>query len=199
MGADVIRIVGRIRGERLVALLRGVARPDELVNTLANTGVGVVELTLETPGALEAIGRLRARGDVSVLAGTVRTVDDVEAAIDAGAEACVAPAFVPDVVARCLQLGVPAIPGALTPTEIEAAWRAGAALVKLFPARAFGPAFVADLRKPLHDVPLLCTGGVNADNAGDFLKAGAAAVGISFREDAGADDARRVVAAVSTA
>jgi 2-dehydro-3-deoxyphosphogluconate aldolase/(4S)-4-hydroxy-2-oxoglutarate aldolase len=199
MGADVIRVVERIRGERLVALLRGVARPDELVDTLANAGVGVVELTLETPGALEAIGRLRARGDVSVLAGTVRTVDDVEAAIDAGAQACVAPAFVPDVVARCLQLGVPAIPGALTPTEIEAAWRAGAALVKLFPARAFGPGYVADLRKPLHDVPLLCTGGVNADNAGDFLAAGAAAVGISFRAGAVGDEARRVVAAVSVA
>ena len=82
---------------------------------------------------------------------------------------------------------MPCIPGALTPTEIEVAWRAGAALVKLFPARSVGPRYVADVLKPLRDVPLLCTGGVTVDNAAEYLAAGATAVGISFRDDVAAE------------
>jgi 2-dehydro-3-deoxyphosphogluconate aldolase/(4S)-4-hydroxy-2-oxoglutarate aldolase len=131
-----------------------------------------------------------------VLAGTVRSVEDVEAAAAAGAEACVAPALAGAVVARARQLGVPVIPGALTPTEIEAAWRAGPELVKLFPARLGGPAYVADVLKPLRGVALLCTGGVTAENAGDFLAAGAVAVGISVGAGTDAAAAERLVAAV---
>lgn len=108
----------------------------------------------------------------------------------------VGPSFSGAVLARCLPLGVPAVPGALSPTEVEAAWRAGAALVKLFPARLGGPAYVADLLKPLADVPLLCTGGVTAENAGAFLAAGAVAVGVSAGPDTDAAAAARLVAAV---
>jgi 2-dehydro-3-deoxyphosphogluconate aldolase/(4S)-4-hydroxy-2-oxoglutarate aldolase len=172
--------VERIRAERLVAVLRRVAGVDGVVDALAGAGIGVVEVTLDDPHAPAAIERLRGRGDVSVLAGTVRSVEDVEAAAAAGAEACVSPAFSGAVLARCLQLGLPAIPGALTPTEVEAAWRAGATLVKLFPARTHGPAYVADQLKPLAGVPLLCTGGVTVENAAEYLDAGAVAVGISF-------------------
>jgi 2-dehydro-3-deoxyphosphogluconate aldolase/(4S)-4-hydroxy-2-oxoglutarate aldolase len=172
--------VARIRSERLVAVLRRVEEVDRVVDSLAGAGVGVVEVTLDDPEAPSTIERLRRRDDVSVLAGTVRSPDDVDAAAAAGAEACVSPAFSGAVLARCLQIGMPAIPGALTPTEIEAAWRAGAALVKLFPARSHGPAYVADLLKPLAGVPLLCTGGVTVENASEYLDAGAAAVGISF-------------------
>ena len=100
-----------------------------------------------------------------MLAGTVLTTDDVERAVAAGAEACVGPTFVPEVVERCLELDVPAIPGALTPTEIAAAWKAGAALVKLFPAATLGPRYVRDLLGPLADAPLLATGGIDAGNA----------------------------------
>jgi 2-dehydro-3-deoxyphosphogluconate aldolase/(4S)-4-hydroxy-2-oxoglutarate aldolase len=179
--------------------LRGVERPDELVSVLAAAGVGVVEVTLETRGAAAAIERLRARGDVGVVAGTVRTPEQVEIAVAAGAEACVSPGFSADVVARCGELGVPVVPGALTPTEVETAWRAGAALVKLFPARAVGPVYVADLGKPLTDVPLLCTGGITAANAADYLAAGAAAVGISFQPRTTEAEARRAVEAVASA
>ena len=189
----------RIRSTRLVGLLRGVERPDELVSALAAAGVEVVEVTLETPGALAAIDRLRERGDVCVVAGTVRTPAEVDAAVAAGAEACVSPAFSAPVVARCRERDVPAVPGALTPTEVEAAWRAGAELVKLFPARAFGPGYVADLRKPLADVPLLCTGGVTAENAADFLAAGAVAVGISFQPGTTEAEARRAAEVVASA
>ena len=191
-----MNVVERIRVERIVAVLRGVIEPDPVVDVLAAAGIGVVEITLETPGAFEAIRRLRSRGDVSVLAGTVRTLGDVETAVEAGAEGCVQPAFVPNVVARCRELGVPAIPGTLSPSEIEAAWSSGAALVKLFPARLGGPAYVADLVKPLPDIPLICTGGVTSENAGDFLTAGAAAVGVSFRTGATEADAHRLVETV---
>jgi 2-dehydro-3-deoxyphosphogluconate aldolase / (4S)-4-hydroxy-2-oxoglutarate aldolase len=123
----------------------------------------------------------------------VRTAADAAAAVDAGAEACVGPGFVPEVVERCRELGVDAIPGALTPSEVDAAWAAGAALVKLFPASAVGPDYVRALLAPLADVPLLVTGGVNAGNARAFLDAGAVAVGASVRTR---EDARALLAAV---
>jgi 2-dehydro-3-deoxyphosphogluconate aldolase/(4S)-4-hydroxy-2-oxoglutarate aldolase len=186
--------IERIRDRRTVAILRRVPDPDALVAELAAAGIGVFEITLDSDGALAAIERLRRRGDLTVLAGTVRTVEDAERAFAAGAEACVSPAFAPNVVARCRELGVPAIPGALTPSEVEAAWQAGAALVKLFPASAVGPDYVRALAGPLGDVPLLVTGGVNARNAAAFLDAGAAAVGVSLRS---AEDARALLAVTS--
>lgn len=187
--------IDRLRAERLVVILRRVDDVDARVEMLAAAGVGVIEITLDSDDALEAIGRARARGDVSVLAGTVRTAAQVDAAVDAGAEAVVGPAFSAAVLERARELGVPAIPGALTPTEVEAAWAAGAALVKLFPGGLGGPGYVRDLLAPLADVPLLVTGGVDASNARAFLDAGAVAVGAgsSIRDDAAA---RAIVAAV---
>lgn len=185
-----VSVVERIRAEHVVAVLRRVDDPARVVDELVVGGIGVVELTLDSDDALGWIGRLRERGDVAVLAGTVRTPDEAAAAVAAGAEGCVGPAFSGGVLARCRELDVPCIPGALTPTEIEVAWRAGAALVKLFPARSVGARYVTDVLKPLVDVPLLCTGGVTVDNAAEFLAAGAAAVGISFRGDVASEVAR---------
>lgn len=174
----MIPVVERIRAERVVAILRRVADPDALVDALAGGGVGVVEITLDSIGALAAIRRLRARGDVSVLAGTVRTAAQAEAAIEAGAEACVGPGLVLEVVERCRAVGVPVVPGALTPTEVDQAWGMGASLVKLFPARLGGPAYVRELLAPLAEVPLLTTGGITHANLREFLDAGAVAVGM---------------------
>lgn len=179
--------IERIRAERLVVLLRKVPDAERLVETLTRVGVGVVEVTLDSPKADEVIARLHRRGDVTVLAGTVLTTDDVERAVAAGAEACVGPTFVPEVVERCLELEVPAIPGAFTPTEIVAAWKAGAALVKLFPAATLGPRYVRDLLGPLVGVPLLATGGIDAGNAGAFIQAGVVAVAAGSAVT-GADD-----------
>ena len=170
--------IDRIRAERLVAVLRRVDDPDRVADELVGAGVGVLEVTLDSDGALDAIARLRSRGGVTVLAGTVRTAADAAAAIAAGAEACVGPALVPAVVEQCRALGVPVIPGALTPSEVEAAWQAGAALVKVFPGSLGGPRYVRELAAPLHDVPLMVTGGVDASNAAEFLAAGACAVGV---------------------
>jgi 2-dehydro-3-deoxyphosphogluconate aldolase / (4S)-4-hydroxy-2-oxoglutarate aldolase len=167
-----------IRSRGVVAILRGVADPLAVVEALREGGIGVVEITLDSPGVLETIARLRDDRDLVVLAGTVRTADDVRAATAAGAQACVGPALVREVLDACRGAGVPAIPGALTPTEVETAWRLGASMVKLFPAARLGPEYVRDLRGPLGDIPLLVTGGVDASNAAAFLRSGAAAVGV---------------------
>jgi len=188
--------VDGIRARRLVAVMRRVREPDALVGRLAAAGVNVVEITLDSDDALGTIERLRARGDVMVLAGTVRTAADAEAAIAAGAEACVAPGLVAEMVEACHRLGVPAIPGTLTPTEVEAACALGVELVKLFPAGAVGPGYVRDLLAPLDGVELLVTGGVDSSNAAAFLDAGAVAVGVGSALTAAADvgaEARRLV------
>jgi 2-dehydro-3-deoxyphosphogluconate aldolase/(4S)-4-hydroxy-2-oxoglutarate aldolase len=187
--------VERIRAERLVAILRRVPDVDARVAALADAGVGVIEITLDAPDALAAIERARSRGDISVLAGTVRRPEQVDAAASAGAEAVVGPAFSRSVVERATELGIPAIPGALTPTEVEAAWAAGAAMVKLFPGRLVGASYVRDLLAPIPEVPLLVTGGVDAANAQAFLEAGAVAVGIGSSL-AAPDAARRLVMAL---
>jgi 2-dehydro-3-deoxyphosphogluconate aldolase / (4S)-4-hydroxy-2-oxoglutarate aldolase len=167
-----------IRSRRIVAILRRVAEPARVVQALQEGGIGVVEITLDSPEALETIRRLRNDPHLVVLAGTVRTADEVRAAAEAGAQACVGPALVPDVLEASREAELPAIPGAMTPTEVETAWRLGAAMVKLFPAARLGPSYVRDLREPLADVPFLVTGGVDASNAASFLRAGATAVGV---------------------
>ncbi len=186
--------------QRVVAVLRRPRDAAEAVDALVGAGLSIVEITLDSPDALAQIEAVAARGDVTVLAGTVRMPEQVDEAVAAGAEAVVCPAFSGAVVARAHHHAVPVIPGALTPTEIEAAWRAGAAMVKLFPARLGGPEYVADVLKPLADVRLLCTGGVTVENAADYLAAGAAAVGVSFRDaETAADDAARLLAAIASA
>jgi 2-dehydro-3-deoxyphosphogluconate aldolase/(4S)-4-hydroxy-2-oxoglutarate aldolase len=183
-------VIDRIREERVVAVLRRVADVDGAIERLHDVGVALVEVTLDAPDALDAIRR-----HPGTLAGTVRSPEQVEAAADAGAAAIVSPGFVPEVVARAVELGLPAIPGALTPTEIEVAWRAGASMVKLFPGGLGGPRYVRDVLAPLRDVPLLVTGGVDSSNARAFLDAGAAAVAVGSALD-DPDEARRLVEAV---
>ena len=148
------------------------------------------------------IARLRQRGGLSVIAGTVRRPEQVDEAVGAGAQACVSPALVPEVVERCRSLGVPLVPGALTPTEVERAWSLGAALVKLLPGSAAGPEYVRELVAPLSDIPLIVTGGIDSTNARAFLDAGAVAVGAGSSLTGAADveaAARELVAAVQGA
>jgi 2-dehydro-3-deoxyphosphogluconate aldolase/(4S)-4-hydroxy-2-oxoglutarate aldolase len=191
-----ISAVEAIRAARLVAILRRAQDVDARVARLAAAGFRVVEITLDSDDALAAIEQARSRGDVTVLAGTVRDAAQVDAAVAAGAEGIVAPGLSLAVVERAAALGVPAIPGALTPTEIETAWNAGAALVKLFPACLGGPRYVSDVLAPLADVPLLVTGGVDATNARAFLDAGAVAVGVGSGLGSG-DELRRLLATVA--
>jgi 2-dehydro-3-deoxyphosphogluconate aldolase/(4S)-4-hydroxy-2-oxoglutarate aldolase len=165
----------------VVAILRGrrAEHLDAVLDVLVEAGIRSLEVTLNTPGALDAIRRAGTRfgREVTVGAGTVRTVAEAEAAVAAGAVYLVSPHTDPALGARIRDLGAEYLPGALTPTEIVAAWAGGAAAVKLFPARVGGPRYLRDIREPLPDIPIVPTGGVSADNAADWFAAGAVAVG----------------------
>jgi 2-dehydro-3-deoxyphosphogluconate aldolase / (4S)-4-hydroxy-2-oxoglutarate aldolase len=191
--------VERIRSERLVAVLRRVSDVEETVDAVVAGGIRVVEVTLDSAGALAALERLRRRDGLTVLAGTVMSAEQAEAAARAGAEACVSPTLGSAVVERCRELGIPAIPGALTPSELAAAAGLGVPLVKLFPAGLGGPSYVREVLAPLSGLSLLVTGGVDASNARAFLDAGAAAVGVGSALTSAEDveaEARRLVEAV---
>lgn len=176
-----------IRACRLIVVLRRVApraRLLDLVDELADAGASVFEVTLDGPGAADDLAALgdalsrRAGGRAWVGAGTVRSVDQVREAVAAGAALGVSPVFDAAVLAAALAAGLPFIPGAYSPTEIDAAWRAGATFVKLFPASSLGPSHVRELRGPMPEIETIVTGGVDATNAAAFLGAGATAVGI---------------------
>ena len=111
-------------------------------------------------------------------AGTVLDAATARRVVDAGAQFVVSPVFRRETIDACRERGVPAMPGCFTPTEILNAWDAGADIVKVFPATALGPSFLKDIRGPLPHVKLMPTGGVTLDNAGDWIRAGAAAVGV---------------------
>jgi 2-dehydro-3-deoxyphosphogluconate aldolase/(4S)-4-hydroxy-2-oxoglutarate aldolase len=166
----------------VVAIVRGrrAEHLDAVLDVLVEAGIRSLEITLNTPGALEGIRRAIARfgTETTVGAGTVRTVADVEDAVAAGARFLVSPHTDPALTARARELGVAYLPGAFTATEIVSAWNAGAAAVKLFPARLGGPRYLRDLREPLPDVPIVPTGGVSADNVAEWFAAGAVAVGV---------------------
>ncbi|MBA2317160.1 MAG: bifunctional 4-hydroxy-2-oxoglutarate aldolase/2-dehydro-3-deoxy-phosphogluconate aldolase [Euzebyales bacterium] len=171
-----------IREGRVVAIARGLAPPAVVTAAAALRAAGVraVEVTLDSPDALTTIHQLvLAHGDaVAVGAGTVGDIPAAEAAAAAGATYLVAPHFDAEVVRWAAERGLPALPGALTATEVVSAWNAGAAAVKIFPAGALGPAYLRALAEPLRHVALLPTGGVDDRNAADFLAAGAVAVGV---------------------
>jgi 2-dehydro-3-deoxyphosphogluconate aldolase / (4S)-4-hydroxy-2-oxoglutarate aldolase len=152
-----------------------------VADALAEGGVRAFEITLNEPRAVafRAIEAVAAGGsDVAIGAGTVLTIEDAGLAVDAGATFLVMPTTDPEIVRWAAARGIPAFPGAATPTEILAAWRAGAAAVKLFPASVLGPSFVRECRGPFPDIPLVPTGGVTAETAGSFIAAGAVAVGL---------------------
>ena len=196
----------------VVAIGRHVSpeRAPALAAALAHGGVRAFELTLNDPEAtalrsIEAVARVATDLGLETGAGTVLSIEAARRAIDAGATFLVMPHFDPELVAWVAALGIPALPGGATPTEILAAWRAGAAAVKLFPASSAGPAFVRELRGPFPGIPLVPTGGVTLESAPLFIGAGAAAVGmggwlLGDGAPAGVGDrARQVVAAVAAA
>ncbi len=140
-------------------------------------GFSVVEFTLTTPGAFELIRDFSSRPGVVVGAGTVLTPEDATRAVEAGAQFLVSPVVDEAVIEECVRRGVAVMPGTSTPTEMLRAHRAGAVLQKLFPAPAGGPAFVRSVLGPMPFLRIVPTNGVTADNAADFLAAGAWAVG----------------------
>ena len=152
----------------------------DVVRALAEGGVTVAEITMTVPGALDVIRQARqALGDQVLLgAGTILDPETARAALLAGAEYIVAPTVNLDVIRLCQRYNKLVMPGAFTPTEILAAWEAGADIVKVFPADVVGPAFFKALRGPLPQIRLMPTGGVDLTTAAAFLKAGACCLGV---------------------
>jgi 2-dehydro-3-deoxyphosphogluconate aldolase / (4S)-4-hydroxy-2-oxoglutarate aldolase len=176
-----------------------------VARALLDGGVRALEITLTTPGAVAGIAELADAGTGMLIgAGTVLDDTTARSVLDAGAKFVVSPTLEPDVIRVCRERNVPCIPGAFTPTEMLTAWRAGAALVKLFPAAAVGPGFVRDVLAPLPFLRIVPSGGVTLERVGDWIRAGCAAVslGSALFGGPGAEltaRARAFVSAVATA
>ena len=151
-----------------------------LCRSLLAGGIITLEFAMSNPDAVATISRVRqALPEQAVIgAGTVLSAEDASAAIRAGAQFLVTPALIPEVIASGKQRGVDVICGAFTPTEILNAWRAGASLVKVFPAGRLGPDYIRDILGPFPAIPLVPTGGIHLENCAAFLKAGAYTVGV---------------------
>ncbi|HEY3281449.1 MAG TPA: bifunctional 4-hydroxy-2-oxoglutarate aldolase/2-dehydro-3-deoxy-phosphogluconate aldolase [Armatimonadota bacterium] len=175
-------VTARIEQERVVAVIRTQAPEDllPLAEAIEAGGIGILEFTLTSPKALQALEQLTdaASGRLLVGVGTVLDTESCRAAILAGASFVVSPTLNLDVIRLCRRYSVPVIPGAFTPTEVLTAWESGADLVKVFPAGRLGPGYLRDLHGPLPQVKLVPTGGVGPENAVEYLLAGAAAVAV---------------------
>lgn len=170
---------------KIVAIVRGIpaTRADATAQALAHGGIRLIEVTMNTEGALDIITRWREQyGHVlHVGAGTVLDVQNAARAIDAGAQFLISPGLDEEVVRYGVERGVAVWPGTTTPTEIVRAWRAGAGAVKIFPAGTLGVQYIKDLRAPLGHIPMMAVGGVDLNNLAEFLDAGAVAAGIGSR------------------
>ena len=166
----------------IVAIIRANSA-NELIEAAAAIhagGVNVIEVTMTTPNALQVINDVSSTyGDtVLVGAGSVLDAETARAVMLSGADFVVSPVTKPDVIEICNRYGKVVIPGAFTPTEILAAWETGADYVKVFPSSGVGAPYIKDVKAPLPQIPLVPTGGINIENAADFITAGATALGV---------------------
>jgi 2-dehydro-3-deoxyphosphogluconate aldolase/(4S)-4-hydroxy-2-oxoglutarate aldolase len=175
-------IRARIQEIGIIPAIRVASAEDALfaAEAVSESAIPIVEVTMTVPGAVEVIRRLTSHSpDVLVGAGTLFNVDKARRCLDAGASFLTTPGLDMEIVDFALKSGVVVFPGALTPTEIMIAWKAGVDFVKVFPCFANGgPAYIQALKGPFAEVPLIASGGVNQMNALDFIRAGAAALGI---------------------
>lgn len=181
-------VMERVKLEKIIAIVRGVDG-DKIIDTckaLKAGGVSMIEVTFnqssptgneDTYQAIKAISDQLGE-DICVGAGTVMTVEQVDLAVKAGAKYIISPNFDQEVVARTIELGVAAMPGVMTPTEIVDAYKAGAVAAKVFPAGDLGIGYIKSIKAPVSHIPMLAVGGVDLDNAGDFIKAGCDGLGL---------------------
>jgi len=177
------KVLATIREVGIVPVVRAESADEagRVIDAIRAGGVSVIEITMTVPGALRLIEELARRfgQDAVVGVGTVLDPETARACILAGAQFVVTPTLNRDTIACCRRYGVPIMSGALTPTEVLAAWEAGADMVKVFPCSALGGAsYIRALKAPLPQVDLVPTGGVNLQTAADFIKAGATALGL---------------------
>ncbi|MCD4781302.1 MAG: bifunctional 4-hydroxy-2-oxoglutarate aldolase/2-dehydro-3-deoxy-phosphogluconate aldolase [Candidatus Omnitrophica bacterium] len=163
-----------------MGILRGVEphHIDPLVKAVLNAGLTTVEITMNTDDAPALIEKMRhaAGGRFVVGAGTVLTLSELKDALSAGASFIVSPILISEVVTYCRDHHIPVFPGAFSPQEIVHAWQSGATMVKVFPSKFFGPAYIKEIKGPFKDIERMACGGVNATNVKEFFDAGASAV-----------------------
>lgn len=171
-----------IRESGVIAIMRATSSAQLIAaaDAIQAGGVRAIEVTMTTPGALDVIREARSRYGQEVLfgAGSVLDAETARAAILAGAEFIVAPTLSLTTIALCNRYGIPVMPGCYTPTEMLAAWEAGADMVKLFPASVGGPELIKAILAPLPQLEIVPVGGVDLDTAAPFIAAGAAALGV---------------------
>lgn len=181
-------LIERINKYKLIAIVRGIDQ-DKIIDTcnaLYAGGISMIEVTFnqtsetgneDTYNAIKQISSVMG-SKISVGAGTVMTVEQVELAVKAGAEYIISPNFDKEVVARTIELGAASIPGVMTPTEIVNAYNAGAVAVKIFPIVSLGIEYIKAIKSPISHIPILAVGGVDLDNVGNYIRAGVIGVGI---------------------
>jgi 2-dehydro-3-deoxyphosphogluconate aldolase / (4S)-4-hydroxy-2-oxoglutarate aldolase len=182
MAVDHAAVVRDLEQAGVIAVIR-LEHGSELravADALLEGGIRALEVTMTVPNAVSLIETLAAALPSSAIlgAGTVLDAGTARQVIDAGARFVVSPVFRPLLVGACRERGVPAVPGCFTPTEILDASEAGAELIKVFPATSLGPTFIRDIRGPLPQLRLIPTGGVTRENAGEWIRAGAVAIGV---------------------
>lgn len=179
---DKTTIISKIYEAGVVAIMR--ADSSDLLIAAADAvlegGVNAIEVTMTTPGAIDVVKQASEKyGDEVVFGvGSVLDAETSRAAILAGAQFVVAPTLDFGTIEICLRYSIPVMPGAFTPTEVLKAWQAGADMVKVFPASFFGPAYMKAVKAPLPQVKLVPVGGVNLDNAAEFIRKGAEVLGV---------------------
>lgn len=175
-------IMQTLTERKIIAIFRGVAEKpaDETAAALVRGGIRLMEVTMNTEGALSIVSRWREsfEGQSYIGAGTVLDLEMAKEAVAAGAQFLISPNLDEAVVAYGLERGVDVFPGAMTPTEIVRAWKAGARAVKLFPMASLGIGYLKEIRAPLESIPIIATGGVRLDNIEEYVRAGAAGFGL---------------------
>lgn len=172
-----------LQQHRFIAVIRSpwLSLGHKMAQAVALGGLSLIEITWNSERAPELISQLRTELPHCIIGtGTLLNLEQLEQAIEAGAQFLFTPHVNLSLIAAAVKAGVPIVPGALTPTEIVTAWEAGASCIKVFPIQAVGGAsYIKALQGPLGNIPLIPTGGVSLENAQEFLKAGAIAVGLS--------------------
>ncbi len=155
-------------------------RIKNVIEAINSGGIKCIEVTMTVPRAIEMIEELRATMSIDIIlgAGTVTDIETAKRVIKSGAEFVVSPVLNTDIIAVCQEQNIVSIPGCYTPTEIFTCWKAGADLIKIFPARNLGPKYLKDIAGPFPQIKMIPTGGITIENAGEWISAGAVAVGI---------------------
>lgn len=185
-----LKILNKVLNSGVIAVVRAETKDKaiKIAEAVKKGGIYAIELTMTVPGALDIVKELAANKDEKIVlgVGSVLDSDTARAAILAGAEYIVSPHLNEDVVKLCCRYQIPNMAGAMTPGEVVRALEAGTDIVKVFPGEIMGPKFLKAIKGPIPQAPLMPTGGVSLDNVGDWIKAGAVAVGVGGSLTAGA-------------